>query len=431
MPLICRRGRYTLLIPSGFSVVMRCVVLIRCPQCSFDREIDAARIPPNAVVATCPRCGTRFRFRNADGTPTPVETSSQREPVGEAPASAASPASSRYSTLEPGSEDHTRSMRENRVRSSGGTIIPISDEHPEDDPLPPGAMTISSPGDPAEQDNNGVGDRRAALSTRGEPVSAESGSSPDRTDTAPQRDEWTHEARSDAVSSVLRRVAGRADAKERGAASENGASPERMDIPWERPERYNPLAALYQTIIRVMFSAPRFFTGVAGARGRLWRPLAFYLLLGIFQTFMERMWFHMSIEAHAPSITDPQMQEVLGSLARSMSLPMTLLLSPVLLALQLLVFTGIFFLMVRLVQPERAEFAALFRVVAYSAAPTVLCVVPIVGPLVGTLWFAVSCLIGTRYALDLPWSRVLLALGPLYAIAFSVQLQIVRQLLGS
>ena len=55
----------------------------------------------------------------------------------------------------------------------------------------------------------------------------------------------------------------------------------------------------------------------------------------------------------------------------------------------------------------------------------------VVGPLVATLWFAVSCLIGVRYALDLSWSRVLLALGPLYAIVFSFLLQNARQLLGS
>lgn len=405
-------------------------MLIRCPQCSFDREIDAARIPPNAVMATCPRCGTRFRFRNADGTPLSVETPAQDGPAGEAAAAGAPPASPASSTSGADLESRPRVMRESRARSSGGTIIPISDEHPEDDPLPPGAMTIRPPEEAPEQPRDAVEDRQADGSARGGQAPAEKEGTPDRSGADPRHGEQSDKAYSDNVSSVLRRVAGKPGAPERGAAAESGGAPAGMDIPWERPERYNPVAALYQTIIRVMFSAPRFFAGVAGARGRLGRPLVFYLLLGVFQTLMERMWFHMSIEAHAPSITDPQMQELLGSMARSMSLPMTLLFSPVLLALQLTVFAGVFFLMVRLVQPDRAVFATLFRVVAYSAAPTVLCVVPIVGPLAGTLWFAVSCLIGTRYALDLPWSRVLLALGPLYAIAFSVQLQIVRQLLG-
>jgi len=180
-----------------------------------------------------------------------------------------------------------------------------------------------------------------------------------------------------------------------------------------KPNRYNPVVALYQTILRVMFGAPRFFAAVPSAEGGLGRPLLFYLLLGLFQTLMQYMWFRMSIEARAPFITDPQMQEMLGSMAQNMSLPLTLLFSPVLFTFQLVAFAGVFFLMVRLVQPEQAAFAVLFR------------------PLVATLWFAVSCLIGVRYALDLSWSRVLLALGPLYSIVFSFLLQNARQLLGS
>ena len=48
----------------------RCPVLIRCPECRFERTIDADAIPANAMMATCPRCQCRFRFRNPDGTPT-------------------------------------------------------------------------------------------------------------------------------------------------------------------------------------------------------------------------------------------------------------------------------------------------------------------------------------------------------------------------
>ena len=122
------------------------------------------------------------------------------------------------------------------------------------------------------------------------------------------------------------------------------------DVPWE-DKRCNPFMALYQTILRVMFNAPRFFAALPASNGKLTRPLVFYLILGLFQTLVERMWYLMSIQASGPSITDPKLQEVLGDMAQSMSLPLTILLTPGILAIQLCFFASVFYLMLRLVQP--------------------------------------------------------------------------------
>mgnify|MGYP000173879692 CR=1 FL=1 len=168
----------------------------------------------------------------------------------------------------------------------------------------------------------------------------------------------------------------------------------------------------------------------AASNGKLTRPLVFYLILGLFQTLVERMWYLMSIQASGPSITDPKLQEVLGDMAQSMSLPLTILLTPGILAIQLCFFASVFYLMLRLVQPENVQFRTVFRVIAYSAAPTVVCIVPLVGPLVGSIWFGVCCFIGCKYSMRLPWSRTGLALGPLYLIAFAIGMQLIRQFLS-
>lgn len=145
----------------------------------------------------------------------------------------------------------------------------------------------------------------------------------------------------------------------------------------------------------------------------------FYLILGMFQTLVERMWYLMSIQASGPSITDPKLQEVLGDVAQSMSLPLTILLTPGILAIQLCFFASVFYLMLRLVQPENVQFRTVFRVIAYSAAPTVVCIVPLVGPLVGSIWFGVCCFIGCKYSMRLPWSRT--GLGPRPALPHRVR----------
>ena len=142
------------------------------------------------------------------------------------------------------------------------------------------------------------------------------------------------------------------------------------------------------------------------------------------------MWYLMSIQASGPSITDPKLQEVIGDVAQSMSLPLTILLTPGILAIQLCFFASVFYLMLRLVQPENVQFRTVFRVIAYSAAPTVVCIVPLVGPLVGSIWFGVCCFIGCKYSMRLPWSRTGLALGPLYLIAFAIGMQLIRQFLS-
>ena len=87
-------------------------MLIRCPECRFERQIDENAIPANAAMATCPHCQYRFRFRNPDGTPVADET----------PAAAPAP----------------------QTAPAGRPLPPDLDG---DDPLPPGAMVPRIPGD--------------------------------------------------------------------------------------------------------------------------------------------------------------------------------------------------------------------------------------------------------------------------------------------
>lgn len=347
-------------------------MLIRCPECRFERTIDADAIPANAMMATCPRCQCRFRFRNPDGTPTVEEA---------APAAAPQP-------------------------SARPAQPPLPPDMEGDDPLPPGAVVPRLPGD---DETPPAQDRPAPAEARDDKPSA-SGAEEKRPSF------WEHFQKKDG------------GPRSGGLAAALHA--DETNVPWEEPRRYNPLMALYQTILRVMFNAPRFFAALPASNGKLTRPLVFYLILGLFQTLVERMWYLMSLEASAPSISDPKLQELLGDMAQSMSLPLTILMAPAMLAVQLCFFASVFYLMLRLVQPENVQFRSVFRVIAYSAAPTVVCVVPLIGPLAGSIWFGVSCFIGCKYALRLPWSRTGLALGPLYLIAFAIGLQLVRQFLS-
>jgi len=196
-----------------------------------------------------------------------------------------------------------------------------------------------------------------------------------------------------------------------------------LDVPWEEPAKYGLIGGLYQTILRVLFQPARFFAALPAYRGRLVRPVAFYLILGILQTLIKLLWMQNAL---APAMTDPRVQEMLS--ATSLNIGLALLSTPAILLVQLYFYAVLFFFMLRLVQPEKVAFPTVLRVIAYSAAPLVVSIVPLVGPVAAMVWFAASCFIGCRFALDISWPKVALALCPLYAIAFAISMQLMMQL---
>lgn len=350
-------------------------MLIRCPQCQFTQEIHPARIPAAAVMATCPRCKNRFRFRTLSGD-------DAADPAG-------AQAATEQSAAEPAPQPPVPPKQPERP----------SDEQNGDDPLPPGAViphvSSSEESGPAEAKTHRPSD-------------------PDATAKLEPSLRSNPETRS---------FAERVQEAASGITNAAGAAEAERGIPWE-DDAYSLWGGLYHTILRVLFGAPRFFGALSRATGPLARPVLFYIILGMFQTVAKLVWFR----SVAPSITDPRVQELLSSAAQGISVPMTLLLAPGLLALQLLLYSGLFYLMLRLVQPERTVYSVVLRVIAYSSAPMVLTLVPFLGPVAAPIWFAVCCFIGCKYALRISWHQVALALVPLYLIAFAVAVQLVQRL---
>lgn len=59
-----------------------------------------------------------------------------------------------------------------------------------------------------------------------------------------------------------------------------------------------------------------------------------------------------------------------------------------------------------------------------------VCIVPLVGLLVGSIWLGVCRFIECKCSMRLSWSRTGLALGPLYLVVFAIGMQLIRQLLS-
>lgn len=356
---------------------------ILCPQCEFGRDVPDDRLPGKAVIATCPRCKYRFRVSAAG-----VVSTDGLAPDALNEADAA------------GTADVACEFARNRAESGG------------DDPLPPGAII---PGAAEEMPKN-VRSTDAATPVHADthaPVHTQASPAPESDFEAQQR---------------LAR-----EAYERQAAAnaeQEGVDSFALDNPWENPQ-YGYPAAFYQTAMRVMFAAPRFFAGLAPAATQ-WRPLAFYLVVGVLQIVIERLWGEVLSSALAPAAGgDPQLQGLLQMLAPETSIAMTVLLRSAMITLELFFAAALYHLVFRLFTPAHANFSLVFQVLAYSSAPALLCIVPVAGSIAGFIWGLACSFIGCRYALRLSMAQTVMALVPLYLLGLPLIFYLLQGIQGA
>lgn len=387
---------------------------ITCPRCDFSREVPADRLPARAVIATCPHCRCRFRFAPGQGVLEVLPETVDHEHV-----AAAGDADPRMGS-QPG------------FQAASGAIRPYAPDE-EDDPLPPGAIV---PGRDLPQSRNiGSHGPDVVQAAQGSKDPADAGDVPQGAkgaDAAPASGGEEEDIRV-AASKAYAREAARPDLDTaldaaRQAPEEGWEEVQRRfgGNPWEAaPEPDGWLSAFYQTSIRVMFAAPRFFAALRPVAPQL-RVLCFFLVISVVQVVVERAWAGMLLTLMAPSAaTDPELEKLLTMLAPQLSLPMTLLLKTGFSVLQLYLFSGLVYLTYRFMVPARADFSLVFQIMAYSAAPALLCVIPLLGSLAGFVWGFGCMLVGCRTAFNLTWPQTLLGFAPVFLLLGPLLLQII------
>ncbi len=129
-------------------------MLIRCPQCGYERDMPADRVPDGVVVASCPQCACRFQFSKQTGS---AFLDGQPSQPGHAEQAGAATRS--------GGID--RSEHADKARSAQGGNAPqqtsAAGRRDGDDPLPPGAVVL----DPLERKETADGHGRSEASCCG------------------------------------------------------------------------------------------------------------------------------------------------------------------------------------------------------------------------------------------------------------------------
>lgn len=393
---------------------------IVCPQCAFERHVPEDRLPASSVIATCPHCQHRFRIQRPllygdDSQEIPVEEHGQQMPPPvPQPVAARQP----YPTSQ---------------------AIPAQ-QSDEDDPLPPGAVipghedaatpkAVTDSTAPSTPRTNGENNTDRAAAQPLTPSAAQISPSGQ-----PKESLGQHSAKASGASDTpgtpaendleYRRAAVAAYEKHAEEGDQNFA----LDNPWEQPEKEGYAAAFYQTCVRVMFSAPRFFSGLQPDTPQR-TALFFFLLVCVIQTLVERFWggvFHSYFSPAASN--DPQLQQLLGLLAPQTGIFLSLLMNAALKTLELFLTTGLFFLTFKLLAPGKSNYQLIFQVMAYSTAPALLCVVPVAGSVAGFIWGLACSLVGCRYALRLTWPQTILGVVPMYVLGLAIFLRMVTSL---
>lgn len=432
---------------------------ITCPRCDFSRELPADRAPSKAVIATCPHCACRFRFVPGSGVTDVI--SEPPEPVvnGEQQGGQPQPDESGYSQPPQGGWH------------SGG-----------DDPLPPGAIVpgSSSPRSRAGADagsdvdaesdsgpryTSGAGDRKQGAKNHpqedgeakglgnlwgllgGKSIFGQWGGK--HGDDANNRDASRHDDRNDddhddhkPQNGKSQRSAFGADndhADESRAASEayarEAARFENGDEdgqrapanPWDTaPEPDGWIPAFYHTCMRVMFGAHNFYEHVRADTPQV-RPLVFYLIISVIQVIIERVWSGIFLSLMSPSAaSDPELEKMLILLSPQLSLPMTILIKTGVSVVQLYVLTALMHFTYGFITGKRPEFSLVFQVAAYAAAPSLLCIVPLLGSIVGFIWMVACVLVGCRTVLNLTWPQTFMGFAPVALLLAPLLLQVMK-----
>ena len=352
-------------------------MIIECPSCRFRRDVPTASIRPGKKYkVTCPRCSSVFHFS------LPEE---EMPPEAQAVESAVS--SREGAPAVPAHEDAS-------VKEPQAPVPHLSTEQEGDDPLPPGAQIPE------------FGKKEPVERKEDEPEEKK----------APHRPSGFWEHWQSIREHVREYDEGREESSSRSDGRPDGA-------PWESPEYYGFWGSFSRTLLGVLFHAPDFFRHVR-CNFSVIRPILFFVLLSLFQMLASRLWSMKFLKELTTTATDPQVLAMAETLMQSMNLPLMLLVTPFFSIFQAVILAGLYHLMIRMVQPDRADFATTLRVVCYSAAPLVFCIVPMVGSLIASIWFVAAAFIGCKFALRLSWVRTVLALLPLYILEFALVSQI-------
>lgn len=317
-------------------------MIITCPECGFERQVNPDKIPARSQMATCPKCKTKFKFRDLpeefDFVPDPHPGA-----VAPKPEDAGAP-----SEPKPRPEE---------------AAAPRHPEHPQADNEQQGERPDLLPGleDPRHDKHEELWDRLGGMA----PPEEQQDHEPPYHEEAPVP-EW------------IKRREREAEAEQEIPGAVEGVKP-----PFEDLEHFGFFPGLFETIKRICL-APRLFFEAMPLGNGLGRPLVFALLIIVLHDIFQSIYMYTGI-VPLPTFQGEVIQ--MPAIGMGSQLALTVLFSPISAAVALFLISGIYHAMLVLLRAASGGFEATFRGVAYATIPVLIGLIPQVSDIISQVIF--------------------------------------------
>ena len=371
---------------------------IICPECQFSREVDETKIPAKSQVATCPKCQTKFKFRDLPEEDFAIEEPEAVEPAKEDPA----PKGPRQaSLLDPEPAKPAKPAEPAKPKATFPKLSAPGEDPGEElwDKLG-GMAPPEKPEQPApEPESHTAPEPHAAPepepAPRPEPFADARPSAQDDPRPVPG---WTGEFNDDFPDPMQ---------FEDEPEEEQGA-PMQVPPPFEQLDRYGFFHGLFLTIKLILIS-PRLFFSVMPVGGGLAKPLTFTILVTMIQSFAQYIWGMAGLS----SSVAPE-DAAAGGMSATMTALVMLLLLPAFITVAQFLLTGIYHLLLTLMRAGSRGFEGTFRALVYSNAPIVLGIFPmpfkeleLAWMFIVAVWGLVLTIMGLRYIHKTSYAKVI------------------------
>ncbi len=353
---------------------------ITCPSCGFEREINTNKIPAKATSATCPKCEIKFTFRTFEETEQ-VKPEVNTEEI-------ASNSSQLENEIDKSdfikANEKLENTDENELSASENQDIEKTQEEPK----------ASSEKNEEIKDND-LDNSETSLSNEEK-----------------EKQEKEEEDRIRNAHAFYRSQMEKIQELEK-----QGYSVQIMTmVPFEDPEPGKSFVTKFvQTVVRALFSSPAFFTTMLRPF-TISKAVLFYIIIGMLQFVARILTFRFNTPADI-EIADPNMQLIVDALLDPSTLFLGLFIGPFVLILQLLIISGLFTAVIKLIEPQKADFSLIVRMIAYASAPGLLSIVPVLGDLVALPWVIFNVIVACRCTLNLSLPKTILTIFAFFIFA--------------
>lgn len=360
-----------------------------CPECNFSSEIPEDKIPANAQLATCPKCGIKFQFRELPPVEEQAESGPENVPYEDGS----------YQT--PESTDSHPAYQDHGMQSYGTEEAQHTPEQNQADSLAGEQQYSGEHNRDYSQEQHSYTHENAEADERPHVQDAELHQNyAERTpeDTTEKGDIWQR------LDSMRPDNDNEIPAPAKNSDAEN-------EVPFENLEKYGFFPGLFLTIKKILLSPAAFFKDME-LTGFI-KPLIFFILIVEFSQICSFIWTTAGILAPIDADVTRQIGSSLLSnptQSPTMLAVMSLIIYPIAMGGLLFPTAAFTHVMLMIFGAGEKGYQATFRVAAYSAAPLVLCVVPIIGDAVGALISIAISIIAYKSIHNTSYMRVVLSI---------------------